>query len=258
MQKTLLNLGKVLVGLLLAVGGAACSGDAAAPAVSTIPATTLPATVIENTAVPPTLEPPAATTQPTNEPTAEALPEPIEVTYTTPAQAEGPYYPAAKPDDHDNDLTAVAGAAGRPAGQILEFSGKLYDAAGMPVSGAIIEIWQTDNEGIYDHPGDPNTARRDMNFQFYGEAETAVDGRYQFRTLLPGEYEPRPRHIHVKIKSAGEELLTTQFYFEGDPALAGGDSSNLIMSLTEGQDAAGNPILIGQRDIVLSTTLPNN
>lgn len=248
MKKSFWRWGKVL---LVLVAAAACAGNEAAPATSTTPVT-----VVVDTAVPSTPEPP--------EPTAP-LPKPIAVTYTTPAQAEGPYYPVAKPDEHDNDLTAVTGAAGPPAGDILEFSGNLYDAAGRPVSGAIIEIWQTDSAGIYDHPGDPNTVQHDMNFQFYGEAATAVDGRYQFRTILPGEYEPRPRHIHVKVKLAGQELLTTQFYFAGDPALAGepmfnqtgGDGLNLVMSLAEGQDAAGNPILIGQRDIVLNMTLSN-
>lgn len=277
MQKTFSSLGKFLVGLLVA-GGVACSGDTAAPLVATIPAT-----AVENTAVPPTPkptetnagptsepEPATPTIQPTDKPTNEAAapsaPESIEVTYYTPAQGEGPYYIIGKPDDYDNDLTTVPGSVGVPAGQLLEFSGRLYDAAGTPVEGAVIEIWQTDANGIYDHPGDPDTARRDVNFQFYGEAVTAVDGRYNFRTILPGEYEPRPRHIHVKVKLNGQELLTTQFYFEGDPALAGermftdaaGDGVHLVMSLVEGQDANGNPILIGERDIVLSITLANN
>ena len=184
---------------------------------------------------------------------------PIEVTYFTPSQAEGPYYPVEKLADRDNDLVMLAGAAGIPAGDIIEFTGSLYDATGRPVAGAIIEIWQTDSNGIYLHPGDPSTARRDMNFQFYGESPTGVDGSYNFRTILPGQYEPRPRHIHVKVKLNGEELLTTQFYFASDDsrladslfAGAGTQAEAMIMSVTEGVDDAGSPILVGQRDIIL-------
>jgi len=203
---------------------------------------------------------PAATNLP--EPTGPLL-TPIEVTYFTPGQGEGPYYPLEKLDDRDNDLTVLDGAAGAPAGEVIEFTGKVYDAAGMAVPGAVVEIWQTDESGVYLHPGDPGTEQRDRNFQFYGEAITAADGSYSFRTILPGHYEPRPRHIHVKVKLEGNELLTTQFYFEGDPELAseamfnqaGGEGVHLIISLTEGQDANGNPIFIGRRDIILNVDL---
>ena len=208
-----------------------------------------------------TAAPPIATIPPES---TELVIMPIEVTYFTPGQMEGPYYPVNKLDDRDNDLTVLEGAAGVPAGEVIEFTGKVYDAAGMPVSGIVIEIWQTDESGVYLHPGDPGTDQRDRNFQFYGEAITAEDGSYGFRTILPGHYEPRPRHIHVKVRYDGNELLTTQFYFEGDPELAGeamfnqasGDGVQLIISLTEGQDAGGGPILIGQRDIILNVDLP--
>lgn len=196
----------------------------------------------------------------TDEPTVVT---PIEVTYFTPAQTEGPYYPVNKLADQDNDLTVLAGASGSPAGQVIEFTGKVYDAAGMPIAGLIVEIWQTDNNGVYLHPNDPNTEQRDRNFQFYGESITAADGSYSFRTILPGHYEPRPRHIHVKVKQDDQELLTTQIYFDGDPSLAadgvfldgGNENGHLVMNLELGQDANGNPILVGQHDIILSANL---
>ena len=124
---------------------------------------------------------------------------PITVTYFTPAQTEGPYYPVAKPADRDNDLLVLEGADGRPDGDVLEFGGSLFDSSGMPVSGAVIEIWQTDDNGVYLHPGDAGSSRRDVNFQSYGEAVTTEEGSYSFRTIMPGNYPPRPRHIHVKV-----------------------------------------------------------
>ena len=192
--------------------------------------------------------------------------EPIQVTYFTPPQTEGPYYPVAKLSDRDNDLTVLEGAAGSVAGQIVEFGGTVYDASGIPVEGVTIEIWQTDGNGIYLHPGDPQTEQRDRNFQFYGEAITSADGSYSFRTILPGQYEPRPRHIHAKVKAGQQELLTTQIYFDGDPSLEadgiflGGRNENvhLVMTLAAGQDGDGNPILVGEYDIILNTTLSAN
>jgi len=187
----------------------------------------------------------------------------IDVTYFTPSQTEGPYYPLEKPADRDNNLTAVEGAGGAPAGQVIEFGGTVYDAAGMPQPGLVVEIWQTDSSGVYMHPGDPGTDQRDRNFQFYGESVTDAGGHYDFRTILPGRYEPRPRHIHVKVKLDNQELLTTQFYFAGDPELAGEsifnqvgpDGRYLVVALEEAQDADGNTILVGQRDIILGVNL---
>jgi len=197
-------------------------------------------------------------------PTGKSIPQPeagkgdpavgefelFEVTYFTPAQQEGPYYPVDKPADLDNDLVDFAGAKKTPAGEVLSLAGVIYDANGRRVEGAVIEIWQTDNNGIYMHPGDPNTGRRDPNFQFYGEALTGADGVYIFRTILPGIYEPRPRHIHSKIKLDGKELLTTQFYFSGEVAFTGTEA-NLIIELAPAEDDMGNPIWIGERDIIL-------
>ena len=188
---------------------------------------------------------------------------PITVEYFTPSQTEGPFYPVQKPEDVDNDLFVLEGAAGRPSGEILAFGGRLYDSTGMPVPGAVIEIWQTDDNGVYLHPGDPDSSQRDVNFQSYGEAITGEYGGFSFRTIMPGGYGSRPRHIHVKVGLDGRDLLTTQFYFSNDAeasqdrifAGAGEEVSALIMAVEEGFDDEGNPALIGRRDIILRTEL---
>jgi protocatechuate 3,4-dioxygenase beta subunit len=71
------------------------------------------------------------------------------------------------------------------------------------------------------HPGDRRTGGRDKDFRFYGEARTDAAGGFRFRTVLPGPYSGRPRHIHAKITPPGAKTLTTQFYFKGDGELAG-------------------------------------
>jgi protocatechuate 3,4-dioxygenase beta subunit len=223
----------------------------AATAVPTQQPTTAPAE--EATALP---EPTETTEQPPEPETPIPQPtaiEPVEVTFFTPAQQEGPYYTIEKPADRDNDLVLLDGVAALPAGQILTFGGTVYDAVGYPLEGVVVEIWQTDAEGVYLHPGDPGTESRDRNFQFYGEALTGPDGAYEFRTILPGLYEPRPRHIHVKVKRDGQELLTTQFYFAGEVDLQGADALMLIDTQPD-VDEAGNPILTGQRDIFLNVS----
>ena len=253
------------------------AGEALSSTVERAEATATPAAIATATApVVATVEDSGEQQQATPSPTASLLPEPtatptesqsrgepIEVTYFTPSQTEGPYYPVNKLDDRDNDLTSVDGAGGAPAGQIVEFGGVVYDANGVPQPGITVEIWQTDASGIYLHPNDPGTNQRDPNFQFYGESVTDAAGQYSFRTILPGRYEPRPRHIHVKVKLNGQELLITQFYFADDPELAGEamlaqvgqDGQQLIITLDEALDEEDQSILTGRRNIVLSLDL---
>jgi protocatechuate 3,4-dioxygenase beta subunit len=132
----------------------------------------------------------------------------------TPSQTEGPFYPVALPADTDFDLLKN-GAASYTQGQAAWVVGTLTDTRGVPVGGAVVEIWQCDHEGRYHHPGDGN--RADPSFQGFGRVTVGKDGAYRFRTMRPARYSGRTPHIHVKVKLDGQELLTTQFYVEGDP-----------------------------------------
>jgi hypothetical protein len=69
--------------------------------------------------------------------------EPIKVTYFTPAQQEGPYFPVTKPEDRDNYLVTVTGATSVPNGQILAFDGTVYDANGIPLVSIYILVIPT-------------------------------------------------------------------------------------------------------------------
>lgn len=135
----------------------------------------------------------------------------------TPSQTEGPYYPVAFPADTDADLLRN-GAAAYGKGQAAWITGSVTDTRGTPLSGGVIEIWQCDQEGHYHHPGDGGKA--DPAFQGFGKVTLGKDGRYRFRTLRPAPYSGRTPHIHVKVKLDGQELLTTQFYVQGDPGNA--------------------------------------
>ncbi len=137
----------------------------------------------------------------------------------TPAQTEGPYYPRTRPAETDADLTRVGGGGGVAKGDVVVLNGRVLDPEGRAIADARVEIWQTDHQGIYLHPGDPRTGERDKAFQFYGETRSAADGAFSFRTILPAAYPGRPRHIHAKITPAGGKTLTTQFYFKDDAGL---------------------------------------
>src|SRR4030088_1605551 len=67
----------------------------------------------------------------------------------TPAQTEGPYYPDKLPLDTDNDLLIINNRITPAVGQITYVSGRVLDAGGSPVRNAVIEIWQTDGNGVY-------------------------------------------------------------------------------------------------------------
>jgi protocatechuate 3,4-dioxygenase, beta subunit len=135
----------------------------------------------------------------------------------TPPLTEGPYYPDRLPLDTDNDLVIVNNSVTPAVGQITHLSGRVLDASGRPIKNAVVEIWQADPHGAYIHSRSPNQGALDKNFQGFGTFETASSGEYRFRTVKPGIYEGRTRHIHFKVKKGGQELLTSQIFFRGEP-----------------------------------------
>lgn len=150
----------------------------------------------------------------------------------TPAQTEGPFYPRQLPADSDADLLAQGERRYR-RGEPLALGGRVIDLDGRPLAGAQVEIWQCDADGHYHHPGDGG--RADPDFQGFGRVTVDADGRYAFRTMRPVPYSGRTPHIHVKLRLAGRELLTTQLYVDGDP---GNMRDGLWRSLRDAADRA--------------------
>lgn len=144
-------------------------------------------------------------------------------------ETESPGQPAAAGEA----LTAALDSFSAPVqarGEVLVLTGQVLDTRGAAIPGARVEIWQTDASGVYDHPGDPGTASRDPEFQFYGSSTVDERGYFRFRTIVPGAYGGRPPHIHVKVFRGDEEMLTTQFYFVKDfPNVPAGDPAQLLL-----------------------------
>jgi protocatechuate 3,4-dioxygenase, beta subunit len=139
---------------------------------------------------------------------------------STPAQAEGPFYPTRDQLDEDGDLTRLQGRLRRATGDVIRIRGLVMDESYQPVSGALVEIWQANRHGRYHHEDDPNPAPLDPDFQGWGEVRTDGEGRYAFTTIVPGAYPVdedwwRPPHIHFRVARRGFHELTTQMYFAG-------------------------------------------
>lgn len=132
----------------------------------------------------------------------------------TPSQTEGPFYPQTLPVDRDADLVSFNGRDF--GGEVIEMAGQIFDLSSTPIAGAEIEIWHCDPAGIYPHVGRNNGGGADPGFQGYGAVKTWVDGGYSFRTIRPGVYPGRVRHIHARISMDGRRALSTQMYFPED------------------------------------------
>lgn len=114
-------------------------------------------------------------------------------------QTEGPYF---KPSSPERIELFEEGMAGQP----IELVGLVLSRACKPVPGALLDFWQADAKGQYDNFG----------FRLRGHQFTDAEGRYRLRSVVPGIYPGRTRHIHVKVQPSGGRLLTTQLYFPGE------------------------------------------
>ena len=97
----------------------------------------------------------------------------------TPESAMGPFFPLSTPADSDADLTWIKGHSKRAQGEVITIGGRVLDAKGNPVSGAVLDIWQANAAGRYAHPGDVAIAPIDPNFQGFASIRTDSAGRWE-------------------------------------------------------------------------------
>lgn len=188
---------------------------------------------------------------------AAAQPVPLSA---TPRQTPGPFYPVDWSGDTDADLVRVAGEAARAQGTVTHLRGRVLDARGEPVGGAIVEIWQCDAFGRYRHPRDRQEGR-DAAFQGRGRIAAGPDGGFAFRTIRPVPYPGRTPHIHVVVAAPGRrEPLVTQFYVAGEPlnerdglfnAVRDPRQREAVLLRFEAADRIEPGALLAVRDIVL-------
>lgn len=146
---------------------------------------------------------------------------------TTESTVFGPFYVTSSPQ-YENGADLANGASGEPC----FVSGSVTSTSGEPVARAHLEIWQTDDEGLYD------VQHTDLSeAQGRGQLDTAADGRFWFWSVLPVSYPipsdgpvgemlkatgrspMRPAHIHFRITAPGYASVTTHIFAAGDPYL---------------------------------------
>ena len=109
---------------------------------------------------------------------------------------------------------------GKAIGKRIKVYGKILDNKCKPVTNAILDIWQANSFGKYNHQDDLSGSRKDNNFYGYIRLLSNKKGEYSFNTILPGSYIvtkdlTRTPHIHFKVTN-NQKQLTTQMYFKGN------------------------------------------
>ena len=109
-------------------------------------------------------------------------------------------------------------------GERVRIQGTLLDGDGQPIPDGLIEIWQANAHGRYNHPADTrDDLPLDPNFLGFGRCGTDDDGSFWFETVKPGRVpadgQLQAPHIVVTVFSRG--LLNhavTRLYFADDPS----------------------------------------
>jgi catechol 1,2-dioxygenase len=116
-------------------------------------------------------------------------------------------------------------------GEDMVIGGSIRSTDGRPIAGAVIDVWQANDEGFYD----VQQKGIQPDFNLRGIFRTGADGRYWFRAVKPkyypipddgpvgkllgalGRHPYRPAHLHYIIKADGFETLTTHIFDPDDP-----------------------------------------
>jgi hydroxyquinol 1,2-dioxygenase len=145
-------------------------------------------------------------------------------TGATPTTVEGPFHVADAPERAGGE-NMTEGAPGEP----LFITGTVRGLDGKPIAGAVLDVWQTDGEGLYE-------AQRDVTGPWMrGLYRTGADGSYGIRTVAPIGYtipmdgtigelmkrtkisHMRPAHVHFQVSAPGHDSLVTHLFKNGDP-----------------------------------------
>jgi hydroxyquinol 1,2-dioxygenase len=148
-------------------------------------------------------------------------------THATEATVFGPFYVEGAPlVENGGDL--ANGAPGEPC--FVE--GRVLSASGEPIGGAHLDVWQADDDGLYDVQYEGLDEARGRG-HLYADGE----GRFRFRTVKPEPYPiptdgpvgellnaanrspMRASHVHFMVSADGYETVTTHIFKRGDEYL---------------------------------------
>jgi len=144
----------------------------------------------------------------------------------------GPFHVAAAPMREMGDNICLD-----RKGEDMFVHGRILDTEGKPVGGAVIDVWQANDEGFYD----VQQKGIQPDFNLRGVFRTGEDGRYWFSAVKPrfypipddgtvgkllralGRHPYRPAHLHYMIEAPGFERLITHI-FDPDDAYINSDA----------------------------------
>lgn len=161
----------------------------------------------------------------------------------TPSQTVGPFFHLGMARPEWADLTAADPAADR-----IAIEGQVRDGDGAPVPDAVVEIWQANAAGRYNHPDDRQHDKPlDPRFRGFGRVATDGEGRFRLTTVKPGPVPGRGNalqapHINLAVFARGLlKHLYTRIYFADEPRNA---SDPLLSSI---DDEAVRQTLLARR-----------
>jgi protocatechuate 3,4-dioxygenase alpha subunit len=180
--------------------------------------------------------------------------QPLDYLKETPSQTAGPYvHIGLIPKQAGFDIFQVnfANEVAAPGsrGERIRIEGRVIDGSGALVRDALIELWQANAEGRYNHPADPGAGAVEPGFRGWGRAGTDFKtGVYHFDTIKPGPVPGRSGrlqapHVNLWITARGINIgLNTRMYFDDEAKLNADDP---VLNQIELQ--ARRATLIGRR-----------
>jgi protocatechuate 3,4-dioxygenase alpha subunit len=122
-------------------------------------------------------------------------------------------------------------------GERITLEGRVLDGTGTPLRDVLLEIWQADAAGRYNHPADRSPGAIDGDFRGWGRAGSDFEtGLITFETIKPGATVDKTGrkcapHVNVWIVARGINIgLNTRIYFSDEEAANAADP---VMNLIE-------------------------
>lgn len=175
----------------------------------------------------------------------------------TPSQTAGPYVHIgliphqAGFEIFERPFTNVL-VAPQTRGERIAIEGRVLDGTGSPCRDVLLELWQANADGRYDHPADTQEAKAlDPTFRGFGRTGTSFEtGLYRFETIKPGRvagrhgHKPMAPHVNLWLVARGINLgLSTRMYFSDEEAA---NAEDPVLNIIE--QPSRRATLIGRRE----------